>query len=92
MFRDSPYHLREVFLRADEGQISAALHAVLRRFPELMLGSYPYFDNRPYTLKLTLESKDADYVASAHTVLLAELERLALFPLEVQTTDQNSAR
>src|SRR5437867_6005066 len=41
MFRDAPYHLREVYLRADEGQIAAILHAVLARFPELLLGSYP---------------------------------------------------
>jgi molybdenum cofactor synthesis domain-containing protein len=81
MFRDFPYHLREVFLRADEGQISGALHAVLARFPDLILGSYPYFDNRPYTIKLTLESKDAGYLESAHTALLAELAQLALSPL-----------
>ena len=37
-------------------------HRVLARFPSCMLGSYPYFDNPVYSIKLTLESKDAAYL------------------------------
>jgi molybdenum cofactor synthesis domain-containing protein len=81
MFRDEPYHLKEVYLRADEGQIAAILHAVLARFPDLLLGSYPYFDDRAYTVKLTLESKDPVYLDSAHEMLLEELARIDLVPL-----------
>jgi FAD synthetase len=81
MFRDAPYHLREVYLRADEGKIAAILHAVLARFPELLLGSYPYFDNRPYSVKLTLESKDPAYLDNAHEMLLKELARIDLVPV-----------
>jgi FAD synthetase len=75
-FREAPFHLREVFLKADEGQIAAALHRVVADFPELLLGSYPYFDNRPYSIKLTLESKDAVYVDQAHRELLQELAKI----------------
>jgi molybdenum cofactor synthesis domain-containing protein len=75
-FREAPFHLREVFLKADEGQIAAALHRVVADFPELLLGSYPYFDNRPYSIKLTLESKDAVYVDRAHGMLLRELAKI----------------
>jgi molybdenum cofactor synthesis domain-containing protein len=81
MFRDAPYHLREIYLRADEGQIAAILHSVLGRFPELLLGSYPYFDDRAYSIKLTLESKDQSYVESAHEMLLGELARIDLMPV-----------
>lgn len=81
MFRDAPYHLKEVYLRADEGQIAALLHAVLARFPDLLLGSYPYFDDRAYSVKLTLESKDPAYLASAHEMLLGELARIDLVPV-----------
>jgi molybdopterin-biosynthesis enzyme MoeA-like protein len=80
-FRDKPYHLREVYLRADEGQIAAILHSVLASFPALLLGSYPYFDDRAYSIKLTLESKDAAYVSAAHEMLLAELARIDLVPI-----------
>ena len=69
MFRENPYHLREVYLRADEGQIAAILHEVLARFPDLLLGSYPYFDDRAYSVKLTLESKDAAYLETAHEMI-----------------------
>lgn len=75
-FREPPFHLREVFLKADEGQIAGALHRVVADFPELLLGSYPYFDNRPYSIKLTLESKDAVYVDRAHRELLQELAKI----------------
>src|SRR5437773_12102209 len=32
MFREAPYHLREVFLRADEGQIAGMLHELLAEY------------------------------------------------------------
>jgi len=82
MFREAPYHLREIYLRADEGQIADILHAILAEFPELMLGSYPYFDNPVYSIKLTLESKNSEYVERAHTALLAELRKIDLTPVE----------
>jgi len=83
MFREEPYHLREVYLRADEGSIAAILHGVLARFPELLLGSYPYFDERAYSIKLTLESKDAAYLEAAHNLLIEELARIDLVPIVV---------
>jgi molybdenum cofactor synthesis domain-containing protein len=83
MFREEPYHLREVYLRADEGQIAALLHDVLEKFPELMLGSYPYFNNPLYSIKLTLESKDRSYVDQAHLTLLEELAKIQLSPVTV---------
>lgn len=82
MFREEPFHLREVFLRADEGQIAAVLNGVLAHFPALALGSYPYFDKPDYSIKLTLESKDGSYVDSAHAMLLKELSKLNLTPVK----------
>src|SRR5438477_6280769 len=78
MFREAPFYLREVYLRADEGQIAAILHHVLEDFPDLLLGSYPYFDNPIYSIKLTLESKDTAYLDRAHRLLLDELARIQL--------------
>src|SRR6266705_346352 len=80
-FREAPFYLREVYLKADEGQIAGILHRVLEDFPELLLGSYPYFDNPVYSIKLTLESKDAGYLDRAHRSLVAELARIQLNPL-----------
>lgn len=81
-FREAPFHLRQIFLQADEGQIAFVLHQVLAEFPELLLGSYPYLDNRGYSIKLTLESKDADYVARAHDRLLSALAGIHITPVQ----------
>jgi molybdenum cofactor synthesis domain-containing protein len=81
-FREAPFHLREVFLQADEGQIANILHQLLAEFPDLLLGSYPYLDNPVYSIKLTLESKDASYLEGAHARLAAALEGIHLFPVK----------
>jgi molybdenum cofactor synthesis domain-containing protein len=83
IFREAPYHLVEVFLRADEGQIARILHHILEQFPELQLGSYPYFTKPEYSIKLTLESKDTDYLSNAHNLLLNELARIDLQPVQL---------
>jgi molybdenum cofactor synthesis domain-containing protein len=80
-FRDAPFYLREIYLKADEGQIAATLHDVLAEFPNLLLGSYPYFDNRDYSIKLTLESKDSAYLERAHASLVSQLATINLRPL-----------
>jgi molybdenum cofactor synthesis domain-containing protein len=80
-FREAPFHLSEVYLKADEGQIAGILHRVLAEFPDLLLGSYPYFDNPVYSIKLTLESKDAAYLDRAHAMLIAELANIQLIPI-----------
>jgi molybdenum cofactor synthesis domain-containing protein len=81
-FREAPFHLREIFLRADEGQIANVLHQLLAEFPDLLLGSYPYLDNPVYSIKLTMESKDASYLDRAHTRLVAALEEIHLVPVK----------
>jgi FAD synthetase len=83
MFREAPYHLREVFLRADEGQIAGILQELMTEFPDLMLGSYPYFENPTYSIKLTLESKDPGYLQHAHETLVGRLSDIRLSPIQV---------
>jgi len=83
IFREAPFHLRQIFLKADEGQIAGILHGVLERYPELLLGSYPYFDNPVYSIKLTLESKDVVYLDGAYEVLLSELAKVRLNPVNL---------
>ncbi len=81
MFREAPFYLREIYLKADEGQIATTLHELLAAYPDLLLGSYPYFDNPVYSIKLTLESKDVSYLDRAHQALLSQLERIDLRPV-----------
>jgi FAD synthetase len=72
-FREQPYVLHRVYVKESEGNIAAYLHALLREFPELMLGSYPDIHNTSYKVMLTLESKDSRYVQTALEHLLTLL-------------------
>ena len=81
MFRQAPFYVIDVFLRVDEGEVADVLREVLKRFPKLLLGSYPTFSNSNYTVKLTLESKDRDYLDTAHRFLLERLAALSIAPV-----------
>lgn len=81
-FRQPPYILRRVFLRADEGQIAGDLRTVLGEFPDLQLGSYPVLHDPEYTVMLTLESKSAGYVEAALGLLLTRLPQDSLVRIE----------
>jgi molybdenum cofactor synthesis domain-containing protein len=72
-FRSDPFYLRIVYTREGEGTIAEYLNETLRLFPELLLGSYPKIGDPEYAVKLTLESKDRDYVDRALAHLLGIL-------------------
>ncbi|HXJ77832.1 MAG TPA: competence/damage-inducible protein A [Candidatus Methylomirabilis sp.] len=72
-FRESPFHLRSVFVSMPEGTLADHLNELLQQHPELMLGSYPEFFNPEYKVKVTLESKDRLYVERALDDLLQRL-------------------
>ena len=72
-FVADPFHLRIVYTREGEGAIAQHLNETLRVFPELLLGSYPKIGDPEYMVKVTLESKDSDYVERALAHLLRAL-------------------
>lgn len=72
-FREQPYLLRTVFFQVGEGTLAEHLNAMLRSFPELLCGSYPEFTNPEYKVRVTLESKEPEYLEAALQNLLARL-------------------
>ncbi len=72
-FRDEPIHLCNVFVRMSEGTLADYLNGLLADFPLLLLGSYPEFSNPEYQVKVTLESRDREYLDQACTGFLARL-------------------
>jgi FAD synthetase len=72
-FRDQPIHLKNVFVRIGEGTLADYLNDLLRDFPLLLLGSYPEFSNPDYRVKVTLESRDRDYLEAAVEAFLQRL-------------------
>ncbi len=69
-FASDPFHLRIVYVRHQETAIADFLDATLKAFPELLLGSYPKLNHPEYKVRLTLESKDAQYLENALGKLL----------------------
>lgn len=72
-FAARPFHLRVIYLRGAESTFVPYLNATLAAFPELLLGSYPKLDDPEYHVRVTLESKDIDYLNRAFSHLLAQL-------------------
>lgn len=70
LFADSPYHLRVIYTSFSESMIAESLNQAVSEFPELLLGSYPKIGDPEYMVKLTMESKDGQYVQRAFDRLL----------------------
>jgi FAD synthetase len=69
-FSVDPYYLKIIYTNELESTIAIHLNDTLRVYPDLLLGSYPKIGNDEYRVKLTLESKDKNYVERAFTHLL----------------------
>jgi FAD synthetase len=72
-FAVDPYFLRVVYTRAAESTIAQYLNQTLEVFPLLQLGSYPKLGDSEYRVRVTLESKDKEYVNRAFEHLVAQL-------------------
>jgi molybdenum cofactor synthesis domain-containing protein len=72
-FAGEPYHLRQILVSVSETRIADFLNETLAEFPELMLGSYPKFANEEYSVRLTLESKNEDYLEAALADLVGRM-------------------
>lgn len=81
-FRDAPFFLKVVYVKEGEGVIAPILNDLLTSFPELLLGSYPVLDNPEYKVKVTLESKDTNYLNRAFQKLLSTLPKGAIHQIE----------
>ena len=74
-FAADPYFIKAIYTSAGEGSIAEYLNSCLVRFPELLLGSYPRINDPEYRVKLTLESKDRDYLERAFDHLMQLLPK-----------------
>jgi len=81
-FAGTPYHLRVLYSCEYESTIADSLSQTLAAFPELQLGSYPKLNEPEYRVRITLESKDRDYVDRALSHLLALLPPAAVVRTE----------
>jgi molybdenum cofactor synthesis domain-containing protein len=71
-----PFHSRAVFTRQEEPLIALSLEEVVKKHPEVDIGSYPRWFEPSYKTKVTLDARDPERVEAA----LADL--LTLLPVE----------
>lgn len=81
-FMVDPYFLRAIYTRTNESSLAEHLNATLAVYPKLMLGSYPRIGDAEYRVKLTLESKDQEYLERAFRHLLELLPKDAVVKVE----------
>jgi molybdopterin-biosynthesis enzyme MoeA-like protein len=81
-FRGVPFAVNRVYVKRYESDIAESLHALLKEFPELLLGSYPRMRQESYQVMLTLESRDAGYLHRALDALLERLPADAIYKVE----------
>jgi len=72
-FQEAPFFLKKIYLAVGEERIVAALERVVKKFPEVLLGSYPVINRPDYQVLLTVESKNAAVLDEAYQDLTANL-------------------
>lgn len=70
-FRDTPFFLRQIFIRCEEGEIAHHLDGIAASYPDVALGSYPRLEAATdgHRVRLTLEGKDEGRVGQASDAL-----------------------
>ncbi|HIE65997.1 MAG: competence/damage-inducible protein A [Nitrospira sp.] len=64
-FREPPYYLKKIYFSDDEITVAEDLKMTLKRFPNILLGSYPISHQPDYKMIITIESKDKIYLEEA---------------------------
>ncbi len=77
-----PYYLKIIYTNELESTIAAHLNETLELYPDLLLGSYPKIGSDEYKVKVTLESKDKNYVERAFSHLLTLLPQGSVVKIE----------
>lgn len=70
---DVAFVSRAVFTKMDEGDLRPLLDAVVARFPDVGVGSYPKWQDPTYRTKLTFDGRDVARVDAAKDAFLALL-------------------
>ena len=81
-FREAPYYLKNIYIKEGEGLIAETLNDLLVKYPKILLGSYPVLDNPDYKVKVTVESKNREYLDEAVAYLLETLPKPAILRVE----------
>jgi len=70
----APRHSRRVVTEEQETDIAARLRLIAGNHPDVAIGSYPQFDQKPWTVTVTIDSLDLAAVAVAEAAVRAAID------------------
>jgi molybdopterin-biosynthesis enzyme MoeA-like protein len=73
-FAGVPVQSARVVTRQSEPAIAAGLRQLQARYPGVEIGSYPQFDEQPWTVSVTLDARDGAALAACRAELLQLLD------------------
>lgn len=71
----APYISRAVYTKMDEADLKPLLDATVAEFPDVIIGSYPKWNEPTYKTKLTFDSRDTARVSAATDAFVARLPK-----------------
>mmetsp|Transcript_3046 Transcript_3046/g.4933 ORF Transcript_3046/g.4933 Transcript_3046/m.4933 type:complete len:118 (+) Transcript_3046:277-630(+) len=76
---------RQIRFSIHEPAIAASISKSASRFPEVQIGSYPYFNGKEYKTIVTLESPKAAQVKEAQEFLLGQTPEGSVLSIQEHT-------
>ena len=73
-FQGTPVSSRRVKTRQRESQIARVLQQAQNRWPQVAIGSYPRFEEKPYTVIVTMDGRDEAALSECEEHLRAVLD------------------
>ena len=70
---EAPFVLRSVDCAIDEGPLKPFLDAVVARFGDVSVGSYPHWGNDDHRVRVTFDGRDLARVTEAHASFVREI-------------------
>ena len=73
-FGGVPVQTRRLVTEERESVIAARLGDAQQRWPQVAIGSYPQFERRPWTVTITMDSRDEEALAACHAQIRAAVD------------------
>lgn len=77
-----PVRSRQVNARLAEGQIAEGLGKIQNTYPDVSIGSYPFYSKGNFGVSLVLRSTEEDQLAGAETDVIALIRSLGAEPVD----------
>jgi molybdopterin-biosynthesis enzyme MoeA-like protein len=81
--RGAPVHSKTVQARLAEGRIAASLNEIQKNYPELAIGSYPYYREDGFGVQLVARGRNAEKVEAAAREIEDMIRREGVEPVRV---------